>query len=76
MHFPDSSHPPVEYSGSEAGNLKQTAQEIPADGAFVLTLMGSLSRTLDQGLLLSVVVETPNERLAVTVSTLLLAVLQ
>ena len=60
MHFPHSSHPPVEYSGSEAGNLKQTAWEIPTDGAFVLTLMGSLSRMLDQGLSLSVVVETPN----------------
>ena len=60
MHFPDSSHPPVGYSGSAAGNLKLTAREIPADGAFVLTLMGSLSRMLDQGLSLSVVVETPN----------------
>ena len=57
MHFPDSSHPPVGYSGSAAGNQKQ---EIPADGTFVLTLMGSLSRMLDQGLTLSVVVETPN----------------
>ena len=60
MHFPDSSDLPVGYSGRAAGNLKQTAREIPEDGAFVLTLMGSLSRTLDQGLSLSVVVETPN----------------
>ena len=57
MHFPDSSDLPVVYSGSAAGNLKQTAQEIPADGAFVRTLIGSLSRTLDQGLSLSVVVK-------------------
>ena len=60
MHFPDSSDSPVGYSGSAAGNLKQTAREIPADGAFVLTLIGLLSRMLDQGLSLSVVVETPN----------------
>ena len=60
MHFPESSHPPVGYSSSAAGNLKYTAREIPVDGAFVLTLMGSLSRTLGQGLSLSVVVETPN----------------
>ena len=59
MHVPDSSDPPVGYSGSAAGNLKQQ-QEIPADGAFVLTLMGSLSRTLGQDLSLSVVGETPN----------------
>ena len=59
MHFPDRSHPPVGYSGSAAGNLKQQ-EEIPADGAFVLTLMGSLSRMLGQGLSLSVVGETPN----------------
>ena len=32
----------------------------PADGTFLLTLMGSLSRMLDQGLSLPVVVETPN----------------
>ena len=50
--------------------------EIPAEGIFVLTLMGSLSRTLDQGLSLPVVVETPNYRLAVIVSTVQLAVLQ
>ena len=60
MYFPDSSDPPVGYSGSAAGNLKYTVREIPAGGALVLTLMGSLSRMLDQGLSLSVVVETPN----------------
>ena len=60
MHVPDSSDPPVEYSGSAAGNQKQTAQEILADSTFVLTLMGSPSKTLDQGLSLTVVVETPN----------------
>ena len=60
MHFLYSSDLPVGYSGSSAGNLTKTAQEIPAAGAFVLTLMGSLSRSLDQGLSLSVVVETHN----------------
>ena len=40
MHFSNSADPPVGYSGSAGGNLKQTAREIPADGAFVLTLMG------------------------------------
>ena len=60
MHFSDSSDPPVRYSGSPAGNRKQTALEIPADGTSVLTLMGSLSTMLDQGLSLHVVVEAPN----------------
>ena len=59
MHLPDCSDPPVEYSGSAAGNQK-IAQEIPADGTFVLTLMGSLSRMLDQDLSHLMVVETPN----------------
>ena len=49
LHFPDSSDPPVRYSGSAAGNQKQIAREIPADGTVVLTLMGSLPRMLDQG---------------------------
>ena len=60
MHFPESSHPPVGYSDSAVGNLKKTTWEIPEDGVFVLTLMGSLSRMLGQGLSLSVVSETPN----------------
>ena len=58
--FPDSSDLPVGYSGGAAGNQKRTAQELLADDTFVLTLMGLLSITLDQGLSLSVVVETPN----------------
>ena len=49
---------------------------IPADSAFVLTLMGSLTRMLDRGLSLTVVVETPNYISAVTVSPLPFAVLQ
>ena len=48
-------------------------QEIPADGTFVLTIIGLLSRMLDQGLSLPVVAEIPN--LAVTVFPLLLVVL-
>ena len=60
MHFPDTSDQAVGYSGSTARNQIQIVQEIPADDTFVLTLMGSLSRMLDQGLLLPVVVETPN----------------
>ena len=59
MHFPNSSDPPVRHSVSAAGNQKQTVLEIPEDDTFVLTLMGSLSRMLDQGLPLLVVVETP-----------------
>ena len=71
MHLPDSPDLPVCYSGSAAGNQKSIVHDIPADGTFVLTLMGSsldgifvlplmrsLSRMLDQGLLLQVVVET------------------
>ena len=72
MHLPDSSDLPVRYSGSAAGNQKQRRK----DGTFVLTLMGSLSRMLDQGLSLPVVVETSNKRIAVLVFPLLLAVLQ
>lgn len=52
------------------------ACKISADSTFVLRIKGSLSRTLDQGLSLPVVIETPSWRLAVTVSPLLLAVLQ
>ena len=54
MYLPDNPDPPDGYSGSTAGNQKLIAQEIPADGSFVQTLMGSLSQMLDQGLSLPV----------------------
>ena len=59
-HLPDSPDPPVWYSCSVAGKQKEIMQEIPADDTFIVTLKGSLSGMIDQGLSLPVVVETPN----------------
>ena len=58
MRLADSPDLPVGYSGSAVGNQKYIAPEIPADGTFLLELMGSLSRMVNQGLSLPVVVET------------------
>ena len=61
MHLPDSPDSPVKYSVSAAGNQALIVREFFADGACVLTLMGSLSRKLDQGLSIPNVVEAPTK---------------
>ena len=75
MHLPDSSDPPVGCSGSAAETKIRYCRSF-ANGAFALTLIGSLSRRLDQGLLLHAVVETLTKDQQSFLSPLLLAVLQ